>query len=75
MFTPLTLPPGYFLSIEEGTVIVVRPTCNSSEAVLWGVDKCGGAGALPSIIIMPGAQLHAVGTMAWPHTSILFRST
>mmetsp|Transcript_14154 Transcript_14154/g.34042 ORF Transcript_14154/g.34042 Transcript_14154/m.34042 type:complete len:921 (-) Transcript_14154:224-2986(-) len=71
VISTVVIMPGFFLSIEEGTVIQVRPNCTSHEAVLWGVDNCGGANALPSIIIMPGAQLMAVGH---PERPITFRA-
>jgi hypothetical protein len=50
----VVIRPGAWLTIQPGTTIRVRGDCDSHEAMLWGLTNAGGAGAKPSIIIMPG---------------------
>ena len=54
------------LYVEPGAVIRVRPNCSDVDARRWGMSNPGGVGALPSIIILPGASIHAVGTPELP---------
>ena len=57
------------LYVEPGAVIRVRPNCSDVDARRWGMSNPGGVGALPSIIILPGASIHAVGTPSFPSSS------
>ena len=65
MCTVVIKPPG-MLYVEPGAVIRVRPNCADVDARPWGMSNPVGDGALPSIIILPNARIHAVGTPQLP---------
>lgn len=67
----VVIKPGAYLAITPGATISFRSDCDAEDAKLWGLTNPGGVNvSKPSIVVMKGAKLYAVGTAEEP---IVFR--